>query len=188
MLAPMNKSIDLGGLVPTITTARLLLRGFREEDFDAYAAHLADREARPPPLEPVDRRTAWRMFAAGIGCWALTRAGAWAVTLRSTGEVVGTVGVFYREAPSGAPRSDLEQGWFIYRQHWRNGYASEAAAAALAYGFETIGASRVIAHIDEANFASIAVSQRIGMRYERDVDFYEGKARRYAIAKPSPGL
>jgi RimJ/RimL family protein N-acetyltransferase len=59
--------------------------------------------------------------------------------------------------------------------------ASEAAAAAVGYGLDAHKRSRAIAHISSTNAASIRVSQRIGMRYERDVDLYFETIGRYAI-------
>ena len=164
--------------VPRIATARLMLREFRLSDFDAYAENLADPVATEHLSGIADRRTAWRSFAAGAGFWMLHGAGWWGVELTGTGELVGTVGAFFRETSP-----ELELGWTVYRRFWRQGFASEAAAAALAYGFEKHKPRRVIAHISAANAASVGVSQKIGMHYETDVDFYGGLVGRYAVER-----
>lgn len=165
-------------IVPRITTARLVLRGYRVSDFDAFAENLADPVATEH-LGGADRRNAWRILAAGMGAWMLTGAGWWGVTLRDTGELVGTVGAFFREAPF----TDLELGWTVFRRHWRRGYASEAAQAALDHAFGRHAVPRAIAHIDPENVASIRVSEHIGMTYEGDVDFYGERTGRYAVAR-----
>jgi RimJ/RimL family protein N-acetyltransferase len=106
----------------------------------------------------------------------LRGAGWWAAELRETGEVVGTVGAFFREASP-----ELEIGWSIYRRFWRRGFATEAAAAALAFAVERHSAEWVIAHISAENLASVRVAEHLGMRYERDVDFFGMTIGRFVI-------
>jgi RimJ/RimL family protein N-acetyltransferase len=162
--------------IPRIATPRLSLREFRMPDFDAYAANAADPEATKFLSGPTDRRSAWRIFSAGAGSWVVQGAGWWALEVRETGAVVGNVGAFFRE---GCP--DLEVGWTLYRRHWGQGYAIEGAKAALAYGIEKHRPTRVIAHIAHANSASIAVSKKLGMTYETEVDFFGERCGRYLL-------
>jgi RimJ/RimL family protein N-acetyltransferase len=164
--------------IPRITTARLLLREFREADFEDYAANMADPEATKFLSGGADRRGARRIFQAAAGSWVLQGAGWWSVENRETGEVVGDVGTFLRET---CP--DYEIGWTLYRRFWGQGFASEAAKAALAFTFESHRAKRVIAHIKAENTASVAVGQRLGMTYESDVDFFGEPIGRYAIER-----
>jgi RimJ/RimL family protein N-acetyltransferase len=170
--------------IPRLTTSRLQLRELRVEDFDAYAADVADPVAMTHTLGAVDRRTAWRLFASLSGLWALTGAGWWAVENRDTDTFVGIVGGFFRETalPVG-PDTDLELGWSILRPFWRQGFAKETARAALAWGFQQHGVARAVAHIAPANLASIAVAEAVGMTCEGDVDFYGEKIRRYAVRR-----
>lgn len=164
--------------IPRLTTPRLLLREFRMADFDAYAANMVDPEATKFLSGPVDRRTSWRTFLAATGSWVLNGAGWWALEVRETGEVVGEVGAFLRER---CP--DFEIGWNLYRRFWGQGFAFEGARAALDYAFEGHGAKRVIAHIAAANTPSVAVSQKLGMTYESEVDFFGTPIGRYAIER-----
>lgn len=163
--------------IPRLTTPRLLLREYRMADFDAYAANMAEPEATKFLLSgTVDRRTSMRMFSAATGYWVLNGAGWWALESRENGEVVGEVGAFLRETSP-----DFELGWNLYRRFWGQGFAIEAARAALAFTFESRGAKRVIAHIEAANTASVAVGRKLGMTYETDVDFFDKPIGRYAI-------
>ena len=164
--------------IPHLPTPRLLLREFRAADFDGYAQNMADPEATKFLSGTVDRRTAWRLFSAATGSWVLNGAGWWTLEVRETGEVVGEVGAFVRET---CP--DFEIGWNLYRRFWRHGLAIEAAKAALDFTFESHRAKRVIAHIASANSASIAVSTKLGMTYENDVDFFGEQIGRYAIER-----
>lgn len=156
-------------------------------DFDAYAENLADPVATQHHLSGVvDRRTALRSFAANMGFWLLQGAGWWGVELKERGELVGTVGAFFRETGAvvpDAPPAQLELGWMLYRRFWKQGFASEAAAGALAYGLDAHNAQRAIAYVSPSNAASISVCQRLGMRYENDVELYGHVVGLYAIER-----
>lgn len=168
-------------VVPRIETQRLLLRELRMSDFEAYATHAADPDAQKFTSGAVDRRAAWRQLAAMTGQWLLTRAGWWGVELRATGEWVGTVGAFIRETTLQRKPPEIELGWSIARPYWRKGYASEAAIAVRDHALRAHDAAYLIAHIVKENTASIRVSERIGMRYEKDVDFYGEPCGRYVL-------
>jgi RimJ/RimL family protein N-acetyltransferase len=152
--------------IPRLRTARLTLREYRADDFEAFATNLADPEATKY-LDAADRRTAWRVFAAQMGLWVLHGAGWWAVEISSTGERVGNVGAFFRE-----DFPDMEIGWTIYRPFWRNGYGSEAAEETIRYALEDRGERRVTALIDDRNTPSKRVAERCSMAYESDVTLF----------------
>lgn len=164
--------------IPRVATKRLLLREFRVSDFDDYADHLADPVATEHLSGVVDRRAAWRLFSAGMGFWMLHGAGWWAVELGEMGKAVGTVGAFFREKSD-----ELELGWTVYRPYWGQGIASEAAAAALEHALAAHHKSHAIAHISDDNRASIRVSERIGMRFDRVVDFFGERTGRYVFER-----
>lgn len=173
------------GIVPHITTERLLLREARRADFEAYASIVMD-PARPAALPPVDWRMAWRMFNAGLGQWLMDGIGHWAIEDRATGVFIGSVGAFHREPPPGpCDPADLELGWSMVRGHRGRGLATEAARAVVAHAFDTRRAPRVVAHIDHDNPASIRVAEKLGMRYEREVAFYDERLRRYELPAKS---
>jgi RimJ/RimL family protein N-acetyltransferase len=162
--------------IPRLTTTRLLLREYRAADFDVFAENMKDPAATQFLTGLPDRRSAWRVFTAGAGQWVVQGAGWWAAELRETSEVVGWIGAFFRE-----PSPQLEVGWILRPKFWRQGLASEAAKAALDYGVEKHDARKVIAHISNDNAASVKVSEKLGMRYEGDVTFYEETIGRYAV-------
>lgn len=186
MKAPTEAA--LAAIVPRLTTPRLLLRELRATDFEAHAANSADPEAMKYMSGTVDRRHAWRVLAALTGAWLLTGAGWWGIEVVATGELVGTVGAFFRETTLGlGAGADIELGWSVYRPYWRRGYASEAARAALAWAFATHDAPRAVAHLVEANAASAGVCKAIGMTYDGQVDLYGEPCARYAMAAPLRG-
>jgi RimJ/RimL family protein N-acetyltransferase len=163
--------------VPRLQTARLGLREFRAEDFDAFAAHLADAESTAF-LGACDRQTAWRIFGCQAGLWLLHGAGWWAVEVRATGQLVGTVGAFFREGIAG-----IEIGWNTYRAFWGQGFASEAAREALRHALEVRGERQARALIDAGNAASIRVALRLGLRYDADTELFGKPVGRYIIER-----
>lgn len=155
-------------IIPTLTTERLILRAYREDDVPAIAALHGDPEVMrflSPTGEPEPSLAdAWNHIAKHLGHWVLKGYGKWAVDERATGRFVGRVGLY-------DPPYDwvgLELGWTFMREAWGKGYATEAGAAALRWGFETLGANEIVSAIDPDNTASIAVAKRIGERYLRD--------------------
>lgn len=142
-----------------LTTDRLILRPIDpERDFEAWARTMADPDTvRYLGLEPMSRREAWRNMAAVIGHWQIRGYGFFSVEHRETGEWVGRVGPWY---PEGWPAPEV--GWTISPDHTRKGYATEAARAAIAYAFDTLGWKRVSHVILEGNAASVAVAEKVG--------------------------
>lgn len=61
---------------------------------------------------------------------------------------------------------EWEVGWMIDYNHWGQGYASEAAKALLEFGFNQLGANRIVANCNDENLASERVMQKIGMTKE----------------------
>ena len=84
----------------------------------------------------------------------------WALVDRSTRTLLGDVGFL-------AYQDGVEIGWHLRRSAWGRGYATEAASACLAYGFDQLKFARVSAFTESANAASIRVIDKLGMRYVR---------------------
>ncbi|MCS0588857.1 GNAT family N-acetyltransferase [Massilia norwichensis] len=155
--------------VPRLHTERLTLREYRREDFDAFAAHLAD-PVSAAHLVQADRQAAWRIFCSQAGLWLIHGAGWWAVEEKETGQLVGTIGAFFRE-----DCSVMELGWNTYRAFWGQGFANEAAAAAVHHALEIRREPKVRALIAAANESSLRVARRLGLTYESETEIF-GKA------------
>ena len=145
-----------------LETERLILRMWRNEDFEAYARICADPEVMRflggktfTPLE------AWRHMAFLVGHWHLLGYGHWAVEEKASGDVIGRLGFLN---PEGWP--GFEIGWTIAREHWGKGYAVEGARRALEYAFTELDRDHVISLIHPENLASIKVAERIGEKLE----------------------
>jgi RimJ/RimL family protein N-acetyltransferase len=144
--------------IPRLKTERLLLREWRGDDLDAYAAMSADPEVMRFLGGPVERPQAWRGMALMAGHWQLLGYGLWALERRADGRFLGRAGLWQ---PDGWP--GLEVGWALARDAWGAGYATEAARAAMSWARETLGAGELISLIAPANAASRRVAERLGM-------------------------
>jgi RimJ/RimL family protein N-acetyltransferase len=162
----------------TLETDRLILRRFREEDFEQYARFCADPEVTRFLGEgrPLDRWEAWRSMAMILGHWQLRGYGPWAVEERQTGSFIGRIGFFN---PEGWPGFEL--GWVLGREFWGKGYASEGARRALDYAFTEMGRDYVISLIHPDNSASIKVAERLGETVEGQTELFGHAVLIYSI-------
>ena len=149
-----------------IRTPRLELRRLTAGDRDALLAYRSDRETcrylpiRPQTAEEVAVYLATR--AARTALEGTDGSLSFGAALPGGGPLLGDLIVFVRDRE----QECLELGWVFAREHRGQGYATEAAAALLAFAFDEVGAHRVIARMDPANIASGRVAERIGMRRE----------------------
>ncbi|HKG23906.1 MAG TPA: GNAT family N-acetyltransferase, partial [Blastocatellia bacterium] len=112
----------------------------------------------PHPLTTV---TAEQWITGSLQEYREGRAASFAVTLRSDNSLIGAVGLSIDEANLRA-----EMGYWIDKARWGRGYASEAAEAALKYGFEELALNRIYANCLKRNLASGRVLRKIGMSLE----------------------
>jgi RimJ/RimL family protein N-acetyltransferase len=164
-------------------TARLLLRPPQASDLDPYVEIHSDPEVlRYLTLQGMPGKTgAWRMLALLAGHWHLRGYGQWTAIEKATGLVVGRVGLWN---PEGWP--GLEVGWVIRRSHWNRGFATEAARAAIDFGFDTIGADHLISLIRPDNARSIRVAEKIGERFEKALSVDGVNVCVYGISRARP--
>lgn len=152
-------------LVPTIETERLILRDWTEEDVDAVAAILTDREAAnfiggvAPSWHP------FRAVCTFIGHWQLRGFGFFALERKEEGDCIGWAGMW---RPDGWP--DNEIGYSLAKSVWGMGYATEAVEASLRFAYEAVGWKTAISLIDNKNTASQNVARKMHAILEkRDV-------------------
>jgi RimJ/RimL family protein N-acetyltransferase len=146
----------------TIHTERLVMRRWRDSDRAPFAALNADPEVMryfPSTLDRADSdrsidRFERRLDEQGYGLWALE--------FRGTGEFIGFTGL--NPMPEGVPGAgDQEIGWRLARHAWHNGYATEAARAALDVALNRVGLPVVWSMTAVLNRPSRAVMERLGM-------------------------
>ncbi len=96
--------------------------------------------------------------------------GLWALEVRGSGEFVGFTGLDVPEFEAHFTPA-VEVGWRLARSAWGNGYATEAARAALLFGFEEVGLKEIVSFTTVANRRSRAVMERLGMSHDPADDF-----------------
>jgi RimJ/RimL family protein N-acetyltransferase len=175
--------------MPDLSTDRLVLRSWRESDLQPWAEMNADpavREHLGDLLTPEQSAASAARFQA----WLDERGfGFWAVEVRRTGEFVGFTGL--DQVDEGMPFSGVEIGWRLARPAWGHGYATEAALASLAFGFNSLALPEILAVTTLTNLRSQAVMRRIGMTRDPDGDFDdptepEGPLRRNVLYRIRP--
>lgn len=176
-----------------IETARLILRAPVPEDEAALHAMWSDTRVMAdlgPVKSPAEsaatiaRHHGYRT-THGLGFWTTLR--------KDTGAVIGFCGL--KPGAGDTPiAGELEVGWMLAAAQWRQGFAREAAAASLAWGWANRDAARIVAITAARNVASRALMARLGMIYDPALDFEHSQfaaddPRRatviYAIARPS---
>lgn len=163
------------GAAPVLTTERLVLRPYRADDLNAVAAMVGDAEVvRHVGGQTQTREEAWRRMMCGPALWTLLGYGYWAVARHEDDALIGQMGFadFKRDMTpniEGVP----EFGYMFARPVHGQGFASEAAAAALAWADATLDHPETVAIIDPGNAPSIRLAERFGY-LEREPARYKG--------------
>jgi RimJ/RimL family protein N-acetyltransferase len=165
------------GEAPVLQTERLILRPFTAADVDAQAAMMGDAQVmRHLGGHPLAREDSWRKLLCGAGLWRLFGFGYWAVERRADGAMIGQVGFaeFMRDMEPSI-RGFPEMGWLFAREAAGQGFATEAAAAGLAWIDMALDPPETVAIIDHANGASIRVAEKCGFD-AREPALYRGES------------
>jgi len=178
-----------------LRTSRLLLRPWRDEDVAGFAEMSADPAVMEYLLPLSDRGlSADTWVARKRAHWEEHGFGQWVVELPGEASFIGVVGletVSYDAHFTPA----VEVAWRLVRAYWGRGYATEAAKAALDYGFGEVGLGEIVALTVPANQRSRRVMKRLGMTQSPQDDFDhprlpEGPMRRhvlYRLRNPNGG-
>jgi RimJ/RimL family protein N-acetyltransferase len=152
-----------------LRTPRLVLREWRDQDYEPFAALSADPAVMEmlPPLPDRAASDAW--IAETRAHWAEHGFGLWAVELPGEASLIGVVGLHL--VPFPAPFPPVEIGWRLARSYWGRGYAVEAACAAIDDGFRRLGLDEIVAFTVPANRRSWQVMERLGMSRDPSEDF-----------------
>ncbi|MEX0742540.1 MAG: GNAT family N-acetyltransferase [Phycisphaeraceae bacterium] len=158
----MNDACDAS--IPELRTARLLLRGFTVADAGALRRLEGDRAVAETTLNiphPYEEGVGEAWIGTHAKDFAEDRAAVFAVTPVAGDELVGAVGLTINREHRHA-----ELGYWIGHPYWGRGYATEATAELLRFGFTTLGLHRIFAHYFATNSASGRVMQKLGMQQE----------------------
>ena len=176
-----------------LETERLILRQPEMGDVDGYAEIWGDQEVvrflggrtqSPEEVPAGIERMLKQWHRHGVGLFSVLR--------KEDERLVGRVGYLLWDSERwvNAMHEELEDpleleiGWVVASAFWNQGYATEAATACRDHAFGSLGRNRVISLIAPENTPSIRVAEKIGERYERDVEIMVGPVGLYALEKP----
>lgn len=157
----------------TLHTPRLRLEPFEERHLDGlHAMNQQPEVMRYISGQPETREQTAASIVRVQRAWATLGTSWWAFIETGSGRVAGAGCIQYsrREAEPPADlemlrRNPLEIGWRLHPDHWRQGFASEAARCMASFAFTTLAAPELIAVRHPENTSSARVMDRLGMHY-----------------------
>jgi RimJ/RimL family protein N-acetyltransferase len=152
-------------LIPQLETQRLILRAPRIEDFQRFAEIMLSPQGKGWGA-PEDRSSAWLGFMQLTATWVLRGQGAWIITLRETGEMIGVSQI----SPEPGDE-EHELGWILAAAHEGQGYAAEAAAAIRDHATAEMQLPSLVSYIDKTNARSRALAERLGAWQDTPADW-----------------
>jgi [ribosomal protein S5]-alanine N-acetyltransferase len=147
-----------------LQTSRLLLRRFTDSEADASLIYQLNKDPEVLKFlqEPVlkNKAQAHEILQKIILPQYKKNLGRWAIHLLAGNEFIGWCGLKHRPE-----KRETDLGYRLKKSAWGHGYATEAATACLSYGFSTLPLKKIVARAHVENQASIAILQKIGMKY-----------------------
>jgi [ribosomal protein S5]-alanine N-acetyltransferase len=178
-LQPVNKPMQIA------ETERLILREFTPADAEDFYRIHTDAETMRFQVLPENYSVEVERYYLGrhIERYYKTLGfGIWALVLKENNRLIGRCGLVRQPLEGG---EEIEVSYLVEREFWNRGFASEAASAALTLGFDKYNLPGIVAFIDPRNTASARVAEKIGMRFERKVEFRSfGEVDLYTAQKP----
>ena len=169
--------------LPALQTARLTLRQFTLADVGALHQILQTPDIMryfPTPGTPTYERTE-RIVVRQLEQWQSVGYGWWALTSGNSGDeqLIGWCGLQFLP-----DTNETEVGYLLAPPFWGQGLATEAARAALTFGFDRFAFPEVIGITHPDNIASQRVLQKAGMHFTRADRYFNMDCFRYAVAAP----
>lgn len=163
-------------------TPRLLLRKFTPTDLprfhDLNASWEVVKYTGNEPFKDMEQAKDVLENVIIKGQYEKYGMGRWAVIIKDTGEFIGWCGVRPNEN-----EAEIDLGYRYFQHSWGRGYATEAAFAALKYGFEVLNLPKIIGQAMDENVASIRVLEKVGMKFVKKTICAEETAHYYEISK-----
>jgi RimJ/RimL family protein N-acetyltransferase len=157
-------------MAPDLTTWRLHMRRWRDEDMDAFAALNADprvMEFFPTTLTRLESNALATRIDAGL---AENAFGLWAVEVREEASFAGFVGLTEPRFTAHFTPC-VEIGWRLAHPHWGKGYAFEAAQQVIAYAFQDLHLPQLVSFTAVFNIRSQLLMKRLGFTSEHSDNF-----------------
>jgi RimJ/RimL family protein N-acetyltransferase len=156
--------------IPTLTTERLILRPWREEDRVEFASMSADPRVMEFMPGLLTRTQSDAVMERVREHWRKHDCGWWALEIRGGARFIGFAGL-WKPTFSAHFTPCVEIGWRLAAEHWGKGYATEAARASLAYGFNHLAMNEIVSFTTVSNQRSRRVMKRLGMSHDASDSF-----------------
>lgn len=145
-----------------LETERLLFRPHEPGDREAFCAMEQDSDVRRyVGGAPRTREAAEAKFEGALAPIP-HRMRLWATVLRSSGQYIGRCGVYPHVEGDATARGEGVLAFYIARPYWSQGYATEAGAAFVRFGFDELELEKMVATVQEGNRASMRVLEKLG--------------------------
>jgi ribosomal-protein-alanine N-acetyltransferase len=166
--------------IPTLTTPRLVLRAFTDQDIDPLHLILGDASVLRffPNPAPWYRERVEELMSEQLRHWKDHGYGWWAVQPRAVETCIGWCGLQFLPETS-----EVEVGYLLSRAYWGRGLATEAASASLQWGFEELALERIVAIVHAANSRSQRVIEKLGMVSSGEARYFGMDCLRYEIER-----
>lgn len=160
-------------------TDRLFLRPMDETDTDAVFAMRSDADVmrfiRPLQTEKRDAES-WINLVSSR--WETEKIGFCAVIEKASNRFIGWCGLWRLKETD-----EIEVGYALFKEFWGRGFASEAAAACMTYGFDQLGLEKIVAVANPDNQNSRRVMEKLGMNLDYTGRFYEMNLVHYSVKR-----
>jgi RimJ/RimL family protein N-acetyltransferase len=149
--------------VIVLESKRLLFRSHEASDLDAFCAMEADAEVRryvggaPRTREAAEQRFWERAMQPVEGQLAM-----WATVLKADGSYIGRCGLYPKLKEEGRVAGEAVLGFYLARQFWGQGFATEAGRAFVDFGFDELKLRRIVTSVQVENAGSIRVLEKLG--------------------------
>lgn len=164
-----------------LETEHLLFRPLTLSDLDDLTELYADPEVMRFLGGPRSKEDVQNALSGYIREYEIYGHSFFATIQKSDQRFIGHCGLLNQEV-EGVP--EVELGYVLAPQYWQRGLALEGTQALKDYGLQQLGFPRLISLIPPDNVASIHIAEKIGMKYERDVEQWGQRFRLYAVKQP----
>lgn len=154
---------------PILETDRLLLRPFRQEDAkDVFECWESDPDVAKYMFwtshDDIEKTNEWISFEIG----QIEKADwyRFAVVLKDSGELIGTVLIYYEEEVE-----CWEIAYNLGKRFWGNGYTTEAMRKVIEFAANNLNLTEIVGRYAIENPKSSNVMKKLGFQYEKDIPY-----------------
>lgn len=153
----------------TVNSERLLLRPWRRKDRPTLEKMCRDEDMMQFVTRgrPMTDQEISKLYKRQKRHLRQHRVCFFAMQLKTSEEIIGLAGLQPLDTVDKNKSRDFEIGWWVWKEHWGRGYASEAGTALIDYARSELKLQKIAAVIDPGNNASIGVAEKLGLTFER---------------------